>query len=683
MLANQNELQKQIFELQQQVEFLQSKCALLEQNESEFVWMLNRNLKFEYISPASEKRLGYKSDELIGQGVDVFFDQPTLRKLQHDFKKLYKKVYFEKLSQFPGCMELEFTSKDGKKLWFEIVFKVNFQHNKIHQIHGTACDITTKRQAQVAFDRSHKALDMILDGIDTIIVVSDIETKKILYVNQYTQANYGAVQGKKCWHIFDNNQNKNCPFCKSAHLFDQNGRPLEAQVWEHKIPGTNKWFEISNKAIKWVDGRWVSLEIASEISNRKKDEKRLLQMIKQQSILSEISLVFNQYQDLSGHMNEVLRPLGQKLDVSKIFVYELQSERLVEKHIWNASGTPASARASSADISSSDFPIETLRHKKLLKIRDVLKSDLSPAFLQYAIENKMVSLLAVPYYEMGVFKGVVGFGQHEPYNWMMHETSLLKTFASIISVVYDRQNAYKKLKKSEKDLSEANAAKDKFFSIIAHDLKNPFSNLIGISELLHGNLNEWDKDKIKKFVGYLHTSAQQGYDLLKNLLEWSRSQTGRIAFQPRETQIYFLAETIIDLLNSSAQSKNIEIHNRIPPDLKLLVDENMMATVFRNLISNAIKFTKTGGIISLETRQIMSGFVDLVFSDTGIGMAAQDQERLFRIDINYTTKGTNQESGTGLGLIICKEFVERHGGKIWVESKIDEGSRFYVRIPTE
>jgi signal transduction histidine kinase len=240
-----------------------------------------------------------------------------------------------------------------------------------------------------------------------------------------------------------------------------------------------------------------------------------------------------------------------------------------------------------------------------------------------------------------------------------------------------------KVKLRTKELQDLNNTKDKFFSIIAHDLKNPFNTLLGFSDLLRSNYNDFDDNKRKEFIDILHITSQNGFSLLENLLEWSRSQTGRIKFEPEKLDLRLLLEEIITMIKSSAIKKNIDITNNISNNASsLLADENMVRTILRNLLSNAIKFTPSNGSVEINS-QHSEGFIEISVKDSGVGMSEKEKNSLLRIDVNQSKKGTDNEEGTGLGLILCKEFVEKHGGKIWVKSEEGEGSTFTFSIPEQ
>jgi PAS domain S-box-containing protein len=236
------------------------------------------------------------------------------------------------------------------------------------------------------------------------------------------------------------------------------------------------------------------------------------------------------------------------------------------------------------------------------------------------------------------------------------------------------------LMNSEAQLRELNATKDKFFSIIAHDLKSPFHAILGFSGLLKREVHELDIDLIAKYVTLINSSALQTYNLLETLLDWARMQQNAIPFEPKKLLFSNIADSEIGNLQSSADQKNIVFTKDFQEEIIVNADEKMISSVLRNLISNAIKFTPKDGNVSIQAVR-RTGFVDVSVSDTGIGMTPETIGRLFKIETSFTTRGTGNEKGSGLGLLLCKEFVERHGGEIRAESEPGKGSRFSFTLP--
>ncbi len=249
--------------------------------------------------------------------------------------------------------------------------------------------------------------------------------------------------------------------------------------------------------------------------------------------------------------------------------------------------------------------------------------------------------------------------------------------------ITERKKAEQEIKLKNEELSELNATKDKFFSIIAHDLKNPFNSILGFSELLKDEARDLDYNSIIQYSGIIHSSAQHTYELLESLLEWARMQQGRIPFEPRTLLLNDLIDFEFEGQKIYADQKNIRLINAVHENLIVSVDENMISTVVRNLISNAIKFTHKNGKVEL-TATTKDKVIEISVTDSGVGISADALDKLFKIETSFSTRGTENEKGTGLGLLLCKEFVEIHGGRIWAESPDSyrgDGSTFYFTIP--
>ncbi|MDA3905666.1 MAG: HAMP domain-containing sensor histidine kinase [Bacteroidales bacterium] len=240
--------------------------------------------------------------------------------------------------------------------------------------------------------------------------------------------------------------------------------------------------------------------------------------------------------------------------------------------------------------------------------------------------------------------------------------------------------AKEKAEESEAKLKESNAEKDKFFSIIAHDLKSPFDSILGFSDLIVEKLKERNYESVEEFADIIQQSSIRAMDLLMNLVEWSQSQTGRMEFNPEYFELVELIKDSELLLSGVMEQKSISLSKSVPSNAPVFADKKMISTVLRNLISNAIKFTHSGGKISIALEEKQDELLVSV-SDTGVGISKEDSKKLFKIGQSYSTSGTNKEKGTGLGLILCKDFVEKHGGKIWVESEEGKGSNFKFTIP--
>ena len=241
-------------------------------------------------------------------------------------------------------------------------------------------------------------------------------------------------------------------------------------------------------------------------------------------------------------------------------------------------------------------------------------------------------------------------------------------FAVIISDVTSRRLVEEQIKQKNEELAKLNTEKDKFFSIIAHDLRSPFNAFLGFTKLLDDELSTMTKENTQKIAMTMRKSASNLYNLLENLLEWSRMQQRLVPFTPEKIQLLQVVEAIKQIALEPAKIKEIELTFDIPGDISVFGDGNMLQSVIRNLVSNAIKFTPKGGRVSVSAKGTIDNGVEFSVKDTGIGMSPQMVADLFRLDVQTNRKGTENEPSSGLGLLLCKDFVEKHGGKIWAVS---------------
>ena len=236
-----------------------------------------------------------------------------------------------------------------------------------------------------------------------------------------------------------------------------------------------------------------------------------------------------------------------------------------------------------------------------------------------------------------------------------------------------------KLKNAE--LQRLNADKDYFISILAHDLKSPFNSILGFLELLINDIHTIDINQIEKQLSIVHDSANNAYHLLEDILVWALSQSGKLPFVPRTFNLKSCCNEVVEILNPTAEKKSITLKSLEIVDVPIFADMNMLNTILRNLISNAIKFTHEGGTITIHSERLNSEHIISV-SDNGVGISSEALLHLFDDSPTPSIQGTANEKGTGFGLLLCKKFVELHGGKIWAESALGQGSVFRFTLPS-
>lgn len=274
---------------------------------------------------------------------------------------------------------------------------------------------------------------------------------------------------------------------------------------------------------------------------------------------------------------------------------------------------------------------------------------------------------------------ILGVGNKDK-DYTQKDVEIISLLSDALWNILYKKKTSEALKKSEEQLRALNATKDKFFSIIAHDLKSPFQGMLGSLQILASEFDYLTNDEKKGFITSIEKLSQYTYKLLENLLQWSRIQTERMEYNIQILNLRNAFHDTIEMLSNLATTKNITILYEIPEEYFVKADLNIAVTVFRNLLSNAIKFTNKDGKVRIYAKDLEK-FNEIFIEDDGIGMESGDQENLFKIERQKSRHGTSGENGTGLGLILCKEMVEKIGGSIHVKSTLHKGSTFSFTLP--
>jgi signal transduction histidine kinase len=280
----------------------------------------------------------------------------------------------------------------------------------------------------------------------------------------------------------------------------------------------------------------------------------------------------------------------------------------------------------------------------------------------------------------GLAIGVICAIDDQPKQLTALQIRTLKVLANQVMAQMELHKSLRQVRAHGEQMKMLNQNKDKFFSIIAHDLRAAFHGILGFSEVLDTELDDLDTDSIRKIASYLNHSSQSTFKLLENLLEWAMLENGSMRFRPQRIRLESIIDTVATGLDLSAKQKNIQLNFQIDASIMVEADLHMVQSLVHNLISNALKFTPQGGQIHISQDQI-DQHVRVMVKDNGVGMSAQQCARLFRAESSQSTKGTMGEVGTGLGLLLCKQFVEQHQGNIGVDSTLDTGSVFWFTLP--
>ncbi|RLD63329.1 MAG: hypothetical protein DRI95_11855 [Bacteroidetes bacterium] len=594
-----------------------------------------------YMSPQVINVLGYTPEESMIKWTELASDNPINNiGFQHTQKAIDTGI-----AQAP--FELELIHKNGKKVWIEVREGPVIKNGKTISIVGALIDITDRKNAEQALKDKESYKDALFHRSFTPMVVMDIKTYEFVDCNEAAIKILGyqrkeEVLGKTSIEVSTQKQ-YNGESSSTASKNKVKTALKEGSVlfeWKHQRPNKEVWdAEVHLMKIKHKGEELLKFSLL-DITNRKKAEQALKESEEKYRLLIE-----NQ------------SDLVIKIDKDGRFSF----------------------------VSKTYCVLFGKTEQELL----------GKAFMPYVYEDDMratenaINRLHKPPHKLYFRNRAITKGGVRWVSWMY--TAVLddnKNLKEIIAVGRDITGKVKtenNLIESEQKLRKLNTTKDKFFSIIAHDLRGPFNSMLGFANLLVNKFDRFDIRKQKEFLGILADNLENTYKLLENLLLWARTQRGTIDFNPAKENLHVLTDETIELLRQSAANKAIFFINQIPEDIYVHADMNMLLTIFRNLISNAIKFTpKEGKIVisaGLTTDEYEQNLVEISVKDSGVGIEKEKRTQLFKISENISTKGTEGESGTGLGLILCKEFIEIHGGTIKVESEIWKGSSFIFTLP--
>jgi len=418
-------------------------------------------------------------------------------------------------------------------------------------------------------------------------------------------------------------------------------------------------------------------------------EMRLERQLKSEELIARIStqLLATKTDSLDGAINNSLKLFGEYAEVDKCFIFLINEEKNTYSscYEWRANETYSSSRyIQNIPLGSIKWSLEQLSRNDVLtifnlsEIPDVAKEERT---LVNTLGVKSYAAVGLRYNDK--IKGVIGFDSiQSAKKWEERELIAVRLFSEIIANTLERKEIERQLVDSEKSLRELNAAKDKFFSIIAHDLKNPFMGILGFTEILNNSFAQYDDAEKMKMISFIKRSAESAYKLLENLLEWSRIQIGAANVTPVQTDLSILINDSITSLKDIAISKNVKIITAVQNETLVYADEEMVKTVIRNLLTNAIKFSHPDGYVKITAEDTKEN-IKFSVVDKGTGIKKELLDNLFRIDKSTTRKGTLGEKGTGLGLILCKEFTEKNNGVLTISSVENEGSTFSVILPKE
>ncbi|MDP4278289.1 MAG: PAS domain S-box protein, partial [Bacteroidota bacterium] len=590
------------------------------------------------VNQAAVDMYGYTKDEFASMNIDSFslFDDTYTRTLFFENIRLAS-------DGSPITFEWEGKRRNNQMFWKESSLSKAIIDSKERLI-AIDRDIDERKKIMQALSQSEERHRLMFEVADEGIYIAqdykiDYFNPKMLKFSGYTEQELKEMGFLQLVH----------PDYRDVVLQNYQRRLMGERVeqnYEIKIlrkDGTDCWVTVSGVRLVW-NGKPAIFTLMNDISEQKKILEQLSQSEEMYRLITEnasdVIWVWNFARNGYTFISPAIRQL-RGLTVEEAMAESMQESLAPESRALVSRQLEKSIRKYAANSSDND-PI-------IMEIRQPCK-DGRLSWIEVSARLRI--------------------NKH-------HEFELVGVSRNID----ERKRMEAEILNNQEKLREAVASKDKFFSIIAHDLKSPFNNVLDFCNLLVEKLENNDYEMAGKFAGIIQEATQRAMNLLVNLLEWSRSQTGRMEFKPEYIEMVALINEAIELNGNAAQQKAINITVNLPETAVVFADAAMINTVLRNLISNAVKFTRPGGEMIISAKKEKHE-VQVSVQDNGVGIPKDHIDKLFRIDESMTTKGTQNEKGTGLGLILCKEFVDKHQGNIWVESEEGKGTTFYFTIPT-
>jgi PAS domain S-box-containing protein len=648
----------------------------------ESIYMFDREGIIAMSNSTGLERLKASSgNEIIGHHFSEFMTPVTAKSRQAKLDEVFR-----------SGRHLEFEDeRDGRT--YHHNFSPVFKDDKVSFIVTYSTDITERKRADIKLKESEDRFRTIAESLPVLISINRINDSKILFANEHHEKSFGfkkgEMTGKKIFDIFYSPLDR----INLSHTLKESGRTYSTEMKVNKPDGTPFWIMTSVRKIMFMNEPSF-LTASIDITETKKSQEELLQLNRTLNAHNKSSQVMMHSDNELNYLNEVCKIIIEDCGYKMVWIGYAQNDkrRRVKPVAFYGfdKGYIDQMNITWGDNERGRGPTGmAIRTGRPSMCKNMLTDPAFEPWREEAGKRGYASSLVLPLITKGKPFGAISIYSKEPDSFADSEINLLSDLAddlaygiSYIRLKEAERAATMAIKKSEAQLKELNATKDKFFNIIAHDLKNPFTSLLGSSELLYNNINKMSPENIKKLSLILNDSAKGGYAILLNLLDWSRSQTGILKYKPEKINLKNLIDENISNLQLSAANKEIRLFSETKDNLFVIADKNMINTLLRNLLNNAVKFTHRNGKVVMGA-VTDSGNVIISVKDTGIGISEDRIEKLFRIDTKHSMPGTENEQGTGLGLKLCQEFVDKMGGKIWVESIENKGSTFKFSIPVK
>ena len=665
--------EKEINELRQSEEKLRKSCEkykIAYMNSPDAI-NINRLSDGMYVSvnDGFTKILGYTENDAIGRSsleMNIWVNPEDRENLVKELEsggnvKDYEADFLSKTGNIvPGLLSASLIDLDG-----------------VPHILTVVRDITASKKAEEALAKEQFLINSLMNNLSDHVYFKDLNSK-FIRTNKSHAISFGLsdpkhVIGKSDFDFFTE-QAANQAF-EDEQAIIKTGQSILKEEKLTRKDSSYVWFSAMKMPLRDNDGKIIgTFGISRDITGRKRSEL-------ENYALFEIIQGITSTDKLDELLKLIHNSLGKVVYADNCFVALKDQTSGLFSFPYFVDKVDTTPIPTSMGKSCSDYVFRTvkpllLNQKKFDRLVEQGEVEL--------IGSNSPSWIGIPLQTPSKVIGVLVLQHYEKENvYSENDLKFLVSIGNQIAIAIERKKAEEEISFKNEQLQLINAEKDKFFSIIAHDLRGPLSAFVDATQILTEEIQNMDLEEIKDITMSMKTSASNIYGLLENLLEWSRLRRGAMDFVPENLNLKKKIEASIDVLSESARKKRIGLTISVPGELEIRADIHMFDTIIRNLISNAIKFTISGGKVIVTANYNGDHYIVVKISDSGIGMAPELRNKLFQIDEKTSRPGTEGETSTGLGLLLCKEFIEKHGGKIWVESSVGQGSTFSFSLPLE
>lgn len=607
--------------------------SMIAQSE-ELICNLDLEGKIQYVNPAFTAALKYSREELIGKELLSLALPSYLEKSNFNFRSVLEKRV--------STVELPFVTRTGKIVYLMASFSPIFDDaRKLKSYNCFLIDLTDKKTSEKDLRIFRSLFEAAQDGIAVCL-----EGKLVLcnhnFADIFGYAKGEDLNGKDLLDLVSNND-----VLKVAEYLQwieqKKDLPGRFEFLGRRKDGIGIFTEMSVSSFE-SDAKLYIVMVVRDVTERKRAQQAIRDSEeKYRNITENIDDFLYTFERTDGK----LRSVFYTSSVEKITGYS-QADFLSDSRLFLQIVYP------------DDFSFVKKRIKNLLKSRIQLSEE-----FEFRIIN-----------------------QHGNIVWVRNKMNLVRNAQGEIQKIYGlvsditlRKKAEEELKASTNDLVKLNETKDRFISIVSHDLRTPFSSILGFTDLLLSDEELTEKEKTQ-YIEFIRESSKSMLALVNSLLDWTRLQTGNVRFEPERVDALSMIENCHKMLSGAAFQKNIELATEVGSDIYVFVDKSLVNQVFNNLVSNAIKFTPRGGKIVISSKRSADGrFIEFSIKDNGLGIKPENIKKLFGVDVKFTSEGTEGEKGSGLGLSLVQEIIQKHGGKIHVESEFGKGSDFIFTLP--